>query len=115
LQMPPTRPDSGNTSPSGIRRRLGWIVGTKAWKCGDRGRIARLLLSAPSCFMAATAEEAHQAEEVSKVVPSAVIVNLIDVEIVHEEGDHKDEWSDEALPEAEPESGNGMLVAGSAF
>jgi hypothetical protein len=35
--------------------------------------------------MASAAEEAHQAEEISEVVPGAVVVNLVDIQVVHEE------------------------------
>jgi hypothetical protein len=41
-------------------------------------------------------------------------VDLVDVEIAHKQGDHEDKRGDEALPQPEPESGDGVLVAGCA-
>jgi hypothetical protein len=65
--------------------------------------------------VAAAAEDAHEAEEVSEVVPGAVVVDLVDVEATLKERDDEDEGGDEALPEAEPESGDGVAGAGSAL
>ena len=52
--------------------------------------------------MAAAAEEAHQAEQVSEVVPGAVVVDLVDVEAALEQRDHKHKRRNKALPEAKP-------------
>jgi hypothetical protein len=65
--------------------------------------------------MTTAAEEAHQAEEVSEVVPGSVVVDLVDVEAGYEERNDEHERGNKALPESEPESGYGVLVAGRAF
>src|SRR3974390_265528 len=70
--------------------------------------------AAASRLVSAAAEEAHEAEEVSEVVPIAVVVDFVDVEAALEERDHEDKGSDEALPEAEPEPGDGVFGAGGA-
>ena len=68
-------------------------------------------VTAAGGLMPSAAEEAHEAEEVSEVVPGAIVVDVIDVQVFHEQREQEDEWGDEALPEAEPESGDGIAWA----
>jgi hypothetical protein len=88
---------------------------SKQRSAGDEGQGADRLLSAPSGLATTAAEEARHAEKISEVVPDAVVMDLVDVEVGYEGGDHKDERGNKALPESEPEAGDGVLVARSAF
>ena len=72
-------------------------------------------LVATSRAVAAATEETGQAEEEAEVVPSSVVVDLIDGEIAFEEGGHKDEGSNKALPEPQPETRNDIALAGDTF
>jgi hypothetical protein len=66
-------------------------------------------------LVASSAEEAHQAKEVSEVVPAAVVVDFVDVEVWYKQGGYEHERCDKALPQSEPESGNGVSVSGRAL
>jgi hypothetical protein len=65
--------------------------------------------------MSAAAEETHHAEQITEVVPGAVVVDFVDVEVRYKERDHEDEWGNEALPQACPEAGDGVFVIDRAF
>src|SRR5271165_4583631 len=65
--------------------------------------------------VAATAEEAGQPEQVSEVVPGAVVVHFVDVEIALKQRDQEHERRDKSLPQPQPEPCDGDLLAGSAF
>src|SRR4029077_13571738 len=65
--------------------------------------------------VAAATEEAGQAEQVAEVVPSSVVVGLVDTEVAFEQRDHKDEWRNKTLPEPKPEARNHAVFGRSSF
>jgi hypothetical protein len=73
------------------------------------------LTRASTGFVAAAAKKAHQAEQIAEVVPGAVIVDFVDIQAVEEQGDDEYNGSHEALPESEPESGDGAVAGGCAL
>src|SRR5271165_3179521 len=91
-----TFPNQGHKRPD-LTSRPFWVIGNAK-------------SPAPSGLMAA-AEEAGQPEQVSEVVPGAVVVDLVDVQAVDEQRDDKYEGGNETLPQSEPESGDGVLLA----
>src|SRR5215469_14091688 len=115
MQMPPTRPESREESPKELNVSASVWFCSKQRSAGYAGQGADRLLSVPFRLVTTAAEEARQAEEISKVVPGAVVVDLVDIEVGYEERDDQDERSDKTLPESEPEAGDGVLVAGGAF
>src|SRR2546429_4403630 len=60
--------------------------------------------------VAATTEEAGQAEQVAEVVPSTVVVDLVDTEVAFEQRGHKYERRNKALPEPKPEACNHVEI-----
>src|SRR5258708_12825558 len=52
----------------------------------------------------ATTEEAGETEQVAEVVPSSIIVDLVDAEVAFEQRGHKHERRDKTLPEPKPEA-----------
>src|SRR5690349_5205445 len=70
----------------------------------------------PTCRpVAAATEEACQAEKVAEVVPSSIVVDLVDIKIVFEQRDHKDEWRNKTLPEPEPKARDRVVFARRSF
>src|SRR5207244_3078638 len=65
--------------------------------------------------VAASTEEAGQAEQVAEVVPSTVVVDLVDTEVAFEQRGHKYERRNKALPEPKPEACNHVVFASRAF
>src|SRR3974377_1788648 len=65
--------------------------------------------------MPTAAENAHQSKEESEVVKRAAVVDFAEFARADKQRDDEHEGRDESLPEAEPESGNGVLFAGRAF
>src|SRR5260370_25078445 len=65
--------------------------------------------------VAAATEEAGQAEEVAKVVPSSIVVDLVDSEVAFEQRGQKDERRNKALPETKPEAPDHVVFACCSF
>ena len=65
--------------------------------------------------VAAATEEAGQAEQVAEVVPSSVVVELVDTEVAFEQRNHKDERRNKALPKPKPEARDHVLFARGSF
>jgi hypothetical protein len=65
--------------------------------------------------VAATTEEAGQAEQVAEVVPSTVVVDLVDTEVAFEQRGHKHERRNKALPEPQPEARDHVVFAHRSF
>lgn len=71
---------------------------------------ARQILFPTRCFVTASTEEAGQSEKVAEVIPGSAVVDLVDAEIVPEQRHHKHNRRNKALPEAEPEARDYVLV-----
>src|SRR6266404_3257769 len=67
------------------------------------------------CPVAATTEDAGQAEQVAEVVPGSVVVDLVDTEVVFEQRGDKHERRNKALPEPKPEACGQVMFACRSF
>lgn len=75
----------------------------------------RFTLPLPRRAVAAAAEEAGQAKQVAEVVPTFVIVNLVDTEVASEQRSHKNKRRDKPLPQTDPEARNSAVFARRSF
>src|SRR4029077_11269001 len=65
--------------------------------------------------VAAATEEAGQAEQVAEVVPSSVVVDLVDTEVTLKQRGHKEERRHKTLPEPQPEARDEAVFARGSF
>jgi hypothetical protein len=63
----------------------------------------------------ASPEEARQSEEVAEVIPSAIVVDLIDIEVTFKQRDDKHEGRYESLPKSAPEARDSAMIVWGAF
>lgn len=61
--------------------------------------------------MAATTKEAGEAEQVAEVVPSSVVVELVDIEVAFEQRDHEHQRRNKSLPEPKPETRDDVVFS----
>ena len=57
-------------------------------------------LAAFSCFTSTAAKENRSAKEESEIIPAAIIVALINGDILSEKGNNKSEWRNESVQQA---------------
>jgi hypothetical protein len=72
--------------------------------------LSEVLFSATACPATAAAKEAGQAKQVAKVVPTSIVVDLVDTKVASEQRSNKYKRRNETLPETEPETSDYVVL-----